>query len=390
VGQVVSTTQTLSGWPVETLPADDDWVYWQRPRQGLRMLGLGSVYAVVGAGRMRFASLQVALSELVGSWQVSPAEPAPAIFTGFAFAARGHALWPNARLWVPAVLLREEAGVCTVRFSALAGRVGEMASRWRAIWQAIETPRRIVPVATYRDVRHANGTHAFIARGHAASQAIVRGDYEELVLTRTLRLRSDAPAQTEAVLAALAEQNAECAIFGASHMGQALVGASPETLLEARGDRIEVDARARAALSGICTNPEAAVAASEPRLDVFGHPYRRIRAKRRPDVSLFDLVARLHPSSAVGGAPTAAALDWLRRHGDRRASWYTGGIGWIDGSDNCDIAVPLRCGVLRGQDAHLFADAGFVAGSDPQQKFAETESGFAVMRAALDACARQG
>jgi menaquinone-specific isochorismate synthase len=102
-------------------------------------------------------------------------------------------------------------------------------------------------------------------------------------------------------------------------------------------------------------------------------------------VGVFDLVARLHPTPAVGGAPTAAALDWLTRHGDMRGAWYTGGFGWLDAAGDCDIAVALRCGLFDEAAATLYAGAGFVAGSEPEHELAETEAKFAALRDALDA-----
>ena len=50
-----------------------------------------------------------------------------------------------------------------------------------------------------------------------------------------------------------------------------------------------------------------------------------------------------------------------------------------------DIAVALRCGLLEGKEATLYAGAGFVAGSEPEQELAETDAKFSVMRAALAA-----
>jgi isochorismate synthase EntC len=96
-----------------------------------------------------------------------------------------------------------------------------------------------------------------------------------------------------------------------------------------------------------------------------------VHGRVKPDVGVFELLERMHPTPAVGGAPRAAALDWLRQHGEADRGWYTGGVGWLDDAGG-DIWVALRCAALRGRAASLYAGAGIVAGSDPQQELRET------------------
>ena len=48
-------------------------------------------------------------------------------------------------------------------------------------------------------------------------------------------------------------------------------------------------------------------------------------------------------------------------------------LGWIDATGDADVHVMLRCGVLRGARAWLFAGGGVVASSDPHAEYAETE-----------------
>jgi isochorismate synthase EntC len=102
-------------------------------------------------------------------------------------------------------------------------------------------------------------------------------------------------------------------------------------------------------------------------------------------VTLFELLRALHPTPAVGGFPEPAALAWLAAHGERRAAWYSGGIGSLAPDGDGEIAVPLRSALLHGQWIELQAGAGIVDGSDPSQELAETEAKFATLLDALDA-----
>ena len=113
------------------------------------------------------------------------------------------------------------------------------------------------------------------------------------------------------------------------------------------------------------------------------HLRRDIQARLKPGVYDDQLLATLHPTPAVGGTPTPAAVDWLNRHGDQRAAWYTGGIGWADLNQQADVAVGLRCGLIEGNTITLQAGAGLVTGSDPAKEFEETEAKLGAMRQAL-------
>ncbi|HRF74871.1 MAG TPA: chorismate-binding protein, partial [Accumulibacter sp.] len=124
-------------------------------------------------------------------------------------------------------------------------------------------------------------------------------------------------------------------------------------------------------------------AAEIMQLGELQHLRTRITGRLRAGVGLFDLVAGLHPTPAVGGSPGSAARQWLRRHGDRRGAWYTGGVGWIDRDGDGEVVVALRCARIKGRAAELFAGAGIVAGSDPTQELAETEAKLSVISAEL-------
>ena len=87
---------------------------------------------------------------------------------------------------------------------------------------------------------------------------------------------------------------------------------------------------------------------------------------------LLDLAARLHPTPAVAGTPRAAALAWIDAHESLDRGWYSGCIGHLDAAGGGELCVALRCALLRGEDAHLFAGAGLVEGSEPEAELRET------------------
>jgi isochorismate synthase len=130
----------------------------------------------------------------------------------------------------------------------------------------------------------------------------------------------------------------------------------------------------RALLADLAELCDDVVAPAEPSLFTLPHVHHlhtALSARLRAGHSLLDLVARLHPTPAVGGAPRDAALQFIREHEGLDRGWYAAPIGWI-GRDHGELAVALRSALVRGREAWLFAGSGVVADSDPAREYAET------------------
>ena len=92
--------------------------------------------------------------------------------------------------------------------------------------------------------------------------------------------------------------------------------------------------------------------------------------------SVIEVAGDLHPTPAVAGLPLTEALAFISKTESIDRGWYSGGIGWTDGSGDGQIAVALRCALVRGDTAHLYAGAGIVAGSRPERELEETRLKF--------------
>jgi isochorismate synthase EntC len=113
------------------------------------------------------------------------------------------------------------------------------------------------------------------------------------------------------------------------------------------------------------------------------HLRSRITGQIINGAGLFDLIRALHPTPAVGGYPTCAALKWLAEHNEQRSGWYSGGIGMLDGEGNGEFSVALRSALIQGKTIELHAGAGIVADSDPWQELAETNAKLGTLLDAL-------
>jgi salicylate biosynthesis isochorismate synthase len=98
---------------------------------------------------------------------------------------------------------------------------------------------------------------------------------------------------------------------------------------------------------------------------------------------VLEVAERLHPTPAVGGTPTATAIEWIRTHEREPRGWYAAPIGWFDRDGDGELAVGIRSGLLEGEHAHLWAGCGIVAASQPARELAETTVKLRALRGAM-------
>lgn len=88
-----------------------------------------------------------------------------------------------------------------------------------------------------------------------------------------------------------------------------------------------------------------------------------------------DMLRLLHPTSAVGGMPRQAALDFIASHEGYDRAYYSGFLGPVNLPDagQARLYVNLRCLQLRPDQAILYAGTGLTIDSDPAREWQETE-----------------
>jgi menaquinone-specific isochorismate synthase len=95
------------------------------------------------------------------------------------------------------------------------------------------------------------------------------------------------------------------------------------------------------------------------------------------------LAAALHPTAAVGGTPTRAALALIREIEQLDRGRYAGPVGWMDAAGDGEWGIALRSAEYDGTRVRLFAGCGIVADSDPEAELAEAAAKFVPVRDAL-------
>jgi isochorismate synthase len=409
--------------------ADDRFFCLEQPdRDGFALASLGGAAVIEAGGRDRFSNAVARVRELGRSTladdpaddPLSPPAAGPVFVGGFAFAddGGGSPEWSSlapASLVLPEVALVRQGREARMTVCVAAG--GD------------ETPRAVAERALRRvedlrparmpllDPDPARPTRLWSAAPpthyeHAVERAVERirdGDFEKVVLAREVRAYAPAPHDPAAVFGALREVFPACYCWCVGTPELAFVGASPELLVRRDGHRAQTVALAgttrRSAdpavddhlgerlLNSAKGREEQAIvgrriertlepvslwvaAAEEPvliKVHNVQHLGTAIRAQLAEPLPAVELAGLLHPTPAVGGEPRDAALALIPALEGLDRGWYAGAIGWTDLSEDGEFCVALRCALMRGRVAHLYAGSGIVRESLPAEELAETE-----------------
>lgn len=96
-----------------------------------------------------------------------------------------------------------------------------------------------------------------------------------------------------------------------------------------------------------------------------------------------ELGLALHPTPAVCGTPTSLARQAIFEIEPFNRDFYAGMVGWCDLEGDGEWVITLRCADIEGQSVRLFAGAGIVADSNPEEELAETSAKFRTMLSAI-------
>ena len=258
----------------------------------------------------------------------------------------------------------------------------------------------------------------------AVAEAVERiraGALEKVVLARRIDVEANRPFLSADILGRLAALYPSCMVFDI----EGFIGASPELLIGREATTVESHPLAgTVARSGDSSADDALVdalfASSKERwehhlvidtlaaalgpfcveLDVperpavlglrnVSHLATFITGRLAPDratgrvPSALEMVAEVHPTPAVGGTPTKAAIAHLQSVEGFDRGRYAGPVGWVDGRGDGAFALGIRSAVLDGARASMYAGAGIVADSDPGAELAETQLKLQALLAAI-------
>ncbi|MDE5072184.1 MAG: chorismate-binding protein, partial [Trichodesmium sp. St5_bin8] len=103
------------------------------------------------------------------------------------------------------------------------------------------------------------------------------------------------------------------------------------------------------------------------------HLWTPINAEVSQNIHLLKILSQLHPTPAVAGVPRDIAQEQIQNFETFDRSLYAAPIGWIDHQGNGEFTVGIRSALIDGERARLYAGAGIVTGSKPDQELAEVQ-----------------
>jgi menaquinone-specific isochorismate synthase len=245
---------------------------------------------------------------------------------------------------------------------------------------------------------------------HMALSTFPTRQLDKIVLARRTILTFTAPLQPQSLLLALQPHNPHSYHFCFQiNPHTAFIGTSPERLYHRhdrflkteaiagtrhRGSSKEIDlelsdalqtsakdlrehqlvvANLQDILGELCEIIEIEPRSTILKLNKVQHLYTQCQGILKAELTDAEILPQLHPTPAVGGFPRIAALDLIRQLEPFQRGWYAAPVGWI-GYDDAEFAVAIRSGLIDGDKLLLFAGAGIVEGSQPEEEWTEIEN----------------
>jgi len=414
---------------------------WSSPDGSQSFVAIGEVSEFRPQGHDRFEESKSWWKPIVATIETTDPSgrtvksDAPICLAGFAFRADSNrsdawSAWGDGALCVPEIVVWRSHGKTEANFTihtptqnpkhtlkALQDKLDDWVNRVQPSHQthAME--------ATETDTTPESASKLWQERVRAAQEKMATGHLQKVVLARSAAF---VPSQTQrfdplATARSLRERQTRSTTFLIRRKdGQAFLGSSPEVLvrlkkgqvetvalagtrrrsqesevedvalgtalLESNKDRTEQDLVATAIVDALRPHVSNIEVPQKPEvisLPDVQHLRTAIQGTLCDNSTIFDLVAQLHPTPAVGGLPRQAALNWLDDHEQLDRGWYAGPIGWIGAHGNGEFVVAIRSVLMGPEVASAFAGCGLIADSIPEDEWEESQIKLQTVRQGL-------
>lgn len=322
-------------------------------------------------------------------------------------------------LFLPRLLWLRNAGIATLRLHLWSATSLQDDARLALDFLQQLGETRPIPALALQALRetHQPDKPEWLRLIRLATQTIAHGDFDKVVLARATDVQFNQPVNAIALMAASRALNLHCyhfcMVFDASN---AFLGSTPERLWRRRGVLLRTEALAGTVAShaedkqaqrlgewlmnddknqrenmlvveDICqrlqhhTQTLEVLPAQIVRLRKVQHLRRCIwtALKHTDDEQCLHV---LQPTAAVAGLPRQAAREFIENNEPFDREWYAGSAGYLS-SGQSEFCVALRSARLHNDALRLYAGAGIVSGSDPEQEWLEIENKAAGLRTLL-------
>ncbi len=233
----------------------------------------------------------------------------------------------------------------------------------------------------------------------------LNSEFSKVVLSRRIEVETKNGMDWHTCFRKLESENMNGYLFLFKSKDSAFFGASPEKFLSIHSNKVEIDALAgtssceskaveellndknlhehkividfiRNALSDYASKIEIDKQPKIKKLRNVNHLYSKIDAELNSRKDVLKLIDALFPTPAVCGLPKQRAFQAISELEKFDRGLFSGLIGWIDPFMNCEFTVAIRSALYKNHKLFLYAGAGIVKESDPEEEFFETELKF--------------
>lgn len=233
----------------------------------------------------------------------------------------------------------------------------------------------------------------------------LNSEFTKVVLSRRIEVETKNGMDWHTCFQKLESENTNGYLFLFKSEDSAFFGASPEKFLSIHSNKVEIDALAgtsscdskaveellndknlhehkividfiRNALSDYASKIEIDKQPKIKKLRNVNHLYSKIDAELNSRKDVLKLIDALFPTPAVCGLPKQRAFQAISELEKFDRGLFSGLIGWIDPFMNCEFTVAIRSALYKDHKLFLYAGAGIVKESDPEEEFFETELKF--------------
>lgn len=412
--------------------------YWENQRKKESVVGIGNVKSLQIDSGNRFTQSQNFVDDYKSKiFKVGDIEDNkfPYFFSYFSFfneEEKYNQCFPLAKIFIPSLQLVNKEDKSLLIINILKDNIEEQITLLEPYFNEVTNIKNNGYNSSYQSnlnklesdnqvIKNIDDSQydSFTANVNQALMTIRQRKLNKIVVTHALELESSNNFNIIESLANLRQKHPDCYIFLVSNNKEDyFIGASPERLLSIQDHQLVTDALAGSSargdndsddqfygevllnsdkekrehdavtnfiiqcLSELELSPKKA-SLQLLKLSNIQHLWTPIYAQISSHLKPLQIISKLHPTPAVAGVPIKIACEEIKNQETFDRSLYAAPLGWIDTNGNCEFIVGIRSALIQKNKARLYAGAGIVYGSNPQQELAEIKLKFQALLEAL-------
>lgn len=398
----------------------DEHFYWQNAKQTLTLVGIGHARVLKSeAVESRFDDISAMWRNLCDGLIKEDKDLSPILFGGFSFdpANKIDSEWrdfPAAYFVVPSFQLVIKEGETMISINLITSSE-DAHTEFEKLRKELDHLLHLAQVSEFEpfvkptvlSVEERN-KEAYMNAVTDVTSRIKAGEAEKVVIARAIKMNFEQAVSNVSALHHISSEQHESYHFGLQKSNHLFFGASPERLIEVKNGQaysacvagsIE---RGKSAIEDRklsnellddqknrdehqyvvnmifnvftkhCMNVTMPKKPQLMKIRDIQHLFTPIEGEMEKDVDIFKLVKALHPTPALGGAPTDKSMEIIREVEEMDRGYYAAPVGWADSEGNGEFIVAIRSALLHEKSAYLFAGGGIVADSEATTEYEET------------------